>query len=438
MPAASVVSRYRRLFSIEEIERSRVLQQLYVVMLFGFLLTFYEWARNADTTVRAAAQGRHECWPFFPGCGDLAFTTPLPQGYSHNLLYMGWLAVILTAAWAVWERRWVLAHGLMVSLFVWKALTHYVLTMALTKNYHYHHLVFAFALLFLPRKLYFLRRLVVLLYLFAASIKLHEGWILGTFFSSLKSGLPFVPDALIPVATNLVIGMLTASPLLLSRDRVLQRVELLMLAGFHLFSGLLVGFTYPVTMLPVLFLLFWDAAPAKALPFDRRLAAGWAFALLLGVGQAVPRFIPGDEKLTLEGAKFGLYMFDANHQCVSTTRAVARSGAVDRKRTESIAAQERCDPWAKLFRIQELCQRSPDVSRVAWTFDHSINGGPFYRLVDTEDACRLTYQTFAHNAWLRLPEEGAAVVGYPVKNVYDPPHNFGRRSGSRRREKMEQ
>jgi len=432
-----LVARYRRLFSVEELEGSRALQHLYVVVLFGFFLTFYEWARSSEVTARSAEQGTHECWPFFPSCGDWYFLTTLPYGYSHTTFYLGFLAVILGAGWAAYRRLWLRAHALMLPLFGWKVLAHYVLTMAYTKNYHYHHLVFAFALLFLPRKLHFLRILTVLLYLTAASIKIHDGWVLGTFFSSLRAGIPLVPDALIPVATNLVIGMLVAAPLLLSRDRWLQRAELCLLVGFHLFSGVLVGYAYPITMLPVLFILFWEPPPARPPPLDRRLAAGWAFAFVLLAGQALPRLIRGDEKLTLEGAKYGLYLFDANHQCVSTSHVVRSNGSVDTKRTESIAAQERCDPYAKLFRLQQLCKRSPGVSRVAWTFDHSINGGPFYRIVDTDDACGLSYHALSHNAWLRLPEDGAAVAGYPVKNVYDPPHAFGRRTGSRHREQAE-
>lgn len=136
--------------------------------------------------------------------------------------------------------------------------------------------------------------------------------------------------------------------------------------------------------------------------------------------QLMPVFIQGDEKLTLEGNKYGLYMFEANHQCISTTRIFFHDGKVRTDKRESKSARDRCDPYRVWFHIKnKFCERMPGGVRVAWTFDHSINGGPFLRIVDVEDVCTLSYHALKHNAWIRTERDKPPVIGYPVENIYE-------------------
>src|SRR5262249_26378440 len=45
----------------------------------------------------------------------------------------------------------------------------------------------------------------------------------------------------------------------------------------------------------------------------------------------------------------------------------------------------------------------------------------FYKIVDTQNVCELDYQFWRHNEWIRLPEEGAEIAGYPRPNhLYGP------------------
>jgi hypothetical protein len=39
-------------------------------------------------------------------------------------------------------------------------------------------------------------------------------------------------------------------------------------------------------------------------------------------------------------------------------------------------------------------------------------------MVDEQDVCSLEYDPFFHNPWISGPEDGAPVIGYPVKNEY--------------------
>jgi hypothetical protein len=200
---------------------------------------------------------------------------------------------------------------------------------------------------------------------------------------------------------------------------VRQRLALVALIVFHLYSGILVKYMYPTMVLPPLLILFGPRYLAIPSPVGARGLPGWALMALASVAQAISFAIPGDVKLTLEGNYYGLYMFEANHQCVSETEIHRKDGAKTSERVESPSARRRCNPYATWFELMETCRAEDTVARIAWRFDHSINGGPFYRIVDTPDACRLSYQAFRHNAWIRLPEEGAPIMGRPVKNFYD-------------------
>jgi len=111
-------------------------------------------------------------------------------------------------------------------------------------------------------------------------------------------------------------------------------------------------------------------------------------------------------------------MFEANHQCISQHTLYFKDGSTETDIRESIDARRRCDPYRAWFKFQSSCANGTLVDRIEWQFDHSINGGPFYRIVDEQDVCSLEYKAFGRNEWIKTPEEGATIIGYPVKNVY--------------------
>jgi hypothetical protein len=122
----------------------------------------------------------------------------------------------------------------------------------------------------------------------------------------------------------------------------------------------------------------------------------------------------------MEGDKYRLYMFEANHQCVSSVRIYDRRGQVQTTRGESAIAHKRCDPYRQWFRLQQLCIRSKNsIDHVEWQYDHSINGSPFYRIVDVHDACVLQYNALSRNTWIKTLDDNPARIGYPVKNFYE-------------------
>lgn len=134
--------------------------------------------------------------------------------------------------------------------------------------------------------------------------------------------------------------------------------------------------------------------------------------------QLTPKMIPGDEKLTLEGNYYGLYMFESNHQCISNATYYFEDETTETETHTSMSARNRCDPYQYWFRFNEICEHKPEVERVAWTFDHSINGNSFLRIVDLEDACSVDYSPFGRNEWIKTHEDNPPAMGKPAKNLY--------------------
>ena len=410
---------YAKLFSIEEIRDCTVLQWLLGVSLFVFSLTFHDWMPLLTVSRENAVEGEHLCWPYFPSCGDWYFLSALPFGYSQNMFYMLLLVIMLAVAGAIWKKKWSVAHLGLLLLWLWEFSFIFILNIGKRGNYDYYQIILTAILLFLPHKLSFLRISFCYLYFLSASIKIHEGWILGTYFSSLKLGMPIFPRETIPLFTNIVIFMeMVGTWFLLSRRVVLQRAALAFFIFFHLYSGILVWYRYPATILPYLLILFGSAKSYVQVPLGRKSLPGWFLLLLLSVGQSLSFLIPHDAKLTFEGMNYGFYMFDSNHQCVSAEKLIYHDGQSRIVNKELASSRSRCDPYYRLFKLWQICKKDKSLARIEWEFMHSINGGPFYLIVKEPNACELEYDAFRHNEWIKTPEKGAIKLGYPVQNLY--------------------
>ena len=416
-----VLGWYRRIFSIREIEESTALKWAFGAAVFSHFVAFSSWFYSKATTVDAITANRQSCWPHFQECDSLLFLRTLPEGYSQPFLYMVLFGTLLLSVYLMHKKEWVLAHMALMPSFIWHTVATFVLTYSLSGNYEYYLAILTGVLLFIPHKEFFLKLSLVLFYFLAGVLKLHEGWVLGTYFSTLSTGLPLFPDWSIPIWTNLVIFMeIVGSWFLFSKHTRLQRMAVFFFLAFHLYSGLLVGYRYPSTVLPTVLILFGLFYRATPVPFGKKAIAGWALVVFMFVGQSINVLIPGDTKLTLEGNSYGLYMFEANHQCISTVSLVDTDGeVVNSYRDESPSARSRCNPYRYWFPMKQNCPAYNLAEvRVAWTFDHSINGGPFLRIVDEQDVCSLEYKAFSHNEWIKTHADTPEIIGYPVENIY--------------------
>jgi len=321
---------------------------------------------------------------------------------------------LLAAVYAMYRGLWVITHLLILILFLCKVyftLTSYV---DLNGNYDYYHNMFCVVYLFIPYKVFFARLTLVFFYFLSTATKIHPSWVLGQYFTALKNGLPIFPAGSEIFMTNLVVFMeMVGAWFLFSSNKVIQRLVFVFFVAFHLYSGILVGYRYPsIAMTPLLILFGPWFTPSLNVPIDRRSIPGWALmSALLGL-QMIPHLIEGDEKMTMEGNFYGLYMFEANHQCYG---AVTRGDAAVFS-LNSHLSHVRCDPYAFWFRAKSrFCSSALTGDKYRIVFNHSINGGPFYEIVDESDLCSLTYQPFSHNAWIK-DEKLARPVARPVQN----------------------
>ena len=415
-----ILSQYRAFFSVEEIEKSSVLQWVFGATIFSHIVIFVSWFGSIFTTSDGVARGVHLCWPYFQSCGELLFLRTLPEGYSQPFVYALLFGTSLLAVYTMYRKDWVLSHMLLTVLFVWHVFVLFVLTAGLAGNYNYYLAILSFVLLFAPHKEFFLKLTLVVLYFLSTAVKIHEGWILGTYFSALKTGLPLFPDWSIPIWTNLVIFMeMVGAWFLLSKRGVLQKVVFTWFLFFHVYAALFVGPRFPLVVIPTMLILFGPWYQYQQIPRDMRSLFGWMLIIVLFGVQSVSFLMPGDVKRTLEGNLYGVYMFEANHQCISEIVVHTKNGEEQNSRQESVNARNRCDPYRVWFALNQLCTRNTQtLERISWTFDHSINGGPFYRIVDVENACDLTYKPFSHNEWIKTLSDNPEIIGYPVENIY--------------------
>lgn len=414
-----LVGRYNWLFSLHEVDKDVALRLFGGAVLIGFIMSFRGWEGNYATSLPAALNGDALCWPFLQNCYDWFFMDRRPYGYIQNTIFMVMLGLIFTAAYGLLAKKYSIAHLCILILFIWKL---YLISINynINANYDYYHNAFTLIFLFLPHKRFFASLSVVAFYFLSTATKIHESWTLGTYFSSLVTDLPIFPDGTTMLWTNLVIFMeMIGAWLLFSHNKYIQRTMFAFFAIFHLYSGTLVGYHYPLIVTPTLLIFFGPLyRPFHGVPLDRKAILGWFLMAFFLMAQMISHLIPGDEKLTLEGNFYGLYMFEANHQC-SIRMYNDKGEAIFNE--DSTSARNRCDPYRYMFKGQKkFCPPKGSnavIAKISFKQTHSINGGPFYLIVDEPDLCALKYKPFSRNKWIK-DETEAKPTARPRKNYY--------------------
>lgn len=412
---------WQKLIHFEEYkDHAKELQYTLGSLLLAYFVWVYGVTTSSIVSISSVLEKTYFCPAFNQHCEWMRFLEPLPYGYSQTMFYAGVFVIFLITAHAIIEKKFVNAYTGLLLLFLLKI--YYLFATVSFGNYDYYDLVLLAVMLFLPYRRFFVRLAFVTLYFLAATIKIHEGWYLGQYFTSLQNGLPiFGTGVLAIVLTQLVIVMqMIDGWFLLSKKRLYQQIAFCYFLLFHLYSILLVAWRYPVSDLPILITLFYLFRPydIEVPKINRSSLMGYAFILCMFVLQAIAILIPGDQKLTLEGNYFGLYMFEANHQCVISFAIQNNDGTQFTTKYHSDDARNRCDPYKFWFTATRNWCLDPRVLSVKMVEDHSINGGPFYRIVDEENICAQRYSPFTHNTWIKRLEDNPEIVGYPKKNFY--------------------
>jgi hypothetical protein len=403
---------YLRFFGVHEIGQDIILKWMTGAILLGFFVTFDAWKYSESTTLRAVEHSTYTCWPFFQNCQSLIWMSVLPFGYTQTIFFMALFGIMIATAYFMYEKRWDVVHALIFVLFIAKI---YLMLIDYEHkgNYDYYHNAFCIIYLFARNKVFFFRFCIVFFYFLSTASKIYPSWVIGEYFTALKTGLPIFPYGTEMVMTNIVIIMeMIFSWLLLSSNRILQRTVLLFFIAFHLYSGALVGYRYPATVLPALIILFGPWFRPLSPPIGRTSLVGWGLMGILLAAQITPHVISGDEKLTLEGNQYGLYMFEANHQCYSK---ISRGDKV-LSSMRSASARFRCDPYFVWFLAKNI-HCGAGEGPIKMVYNHSVNGRNFREIVNEPDICNLEYKAFGHNSWIK-DETTAPIGGVPVQNIY--------------------
>ncbi len=420
---AKISRYYTSVFSISEFEGNKTLIWIVWALIFTIFITIERWFREGvftrSSTILERPNEGYLCWPHWTNCSDYYFFDLFPVSYTGNIFFVGLLCLIFLSYKFLYKKEYTKLHLMLLLLFCIKFFWVFFLSYKTAWNYDYYDLAFLFVVLFLSHKVFFLRLVFVLLYFIAAPLKFDESWILAKYFSTLKLGLPLFPESLAPLFTNFVIFLqIIGTWLLLSSKNRIQSVAYLFFLLFHVYSWFLVGFRYLLTTIPILHLLFSEGnLPKFAFPKEKKVVFWILFVLSLFVSQVwVMTWFSADRKLTLEGNRYSLYMFEANHQCVTNIAFRDPDGKEWTFSHSSHQAMRRCSPYTVWFFIANQCKKYNNTIQVRWTYDHSVNGSPFYRIVDQNDSCKLDYKAFSRNEWIRDERLPEYIIGYPVKN----------------------
>jgi len=405
---------YHDCFNVDEIRSSR---RLIILFYAVAALSIFDLTQVSFTSL--SVYGNDTCWAFFPNCTEVFPLPNLPEGYFYTGL-MGFLLFMHVAAIVLaYHSNWTQAHFILTLILLWKFSFHFILRDTGKQNFEYFMLLPAFVFLFSKNKLNSSRWIWATLYFFAASVKFHEAWIAGTYFSSMRLGLPLVSSKLTPVVSQLaIIFEIAFSYGLIAKNVKYRALSFYLWVGFHLYSVFLVGYFYPVRCLVYLFILFYPIKDAEMLPASalRSQPLFLAFLTLLYVLHIIPMTSKRDIRFTFEGLGAGFFMFDSNHQCFIQYKLFDQNENIIVSNVQSlIEPRSRCSPWHVLQKIHRLCLNKKP-SRAEYIHDHSINGGPIYRMVHESDACNLKYKFWGNNQWIKDISENPKIVGYPYFN----------------------
>jgi hypothetical protein len=408
------------LFINEEVRNSRFLQTAYWTLLIGFYLAFSYWLDSSHITWNSQSRAFDICPAYFQSCEDWYFWKKWDFFYFKEALFGVLFSLLTASALAAYFKNWKLAVYSLLPLVAFKIYYVFFLTSWAIAEYEYFHIPIVLALIFCYQKKFAMRFVFILVYFLSALAKLNEAWIVGTDFTALKGGLPFFSFSMIPYLTNGLILFEIISPwFLISKNRKLRYLVIGAWTALHLYSILFVGSMYAMYCLPLLFCLFLpDPDPISDFKIKSvKNLALWLIVTTLLVLTLIPWLIPVDRSATLQGRRLGIQMFNANHQCESSQNFFYKDGSLKSELYTNTGSMSRCAPYPLFYILKKRCSEE-NLMSIRWKFYSSLNGGPFFEMVNTENLCDLTYREFSKNEWIKDDFNQLPAAGYPRKNSF--------------------
>lgn len=415
-----------------------------VKILIGtlFIISLAAWFKN-PFLLFGVINGENfsvSCPPVFEGCYQHVFNakTWLEESFGEfwpNIMQMVALLPIEIGVLALLTNRFKLAWACLLVVFFMRAAA--MLTTYPILNFDFYDIVFLFAVLFLPNKIFSAKIVYVFIYFLCSTIKFDDGWTVAGYFLSLKEGLPLIgknEGAVITVSNLVILSQIFFGWGLIAGNSVVRKISFAFFLLFHLYSTAIVGLRFPMSTLPLLFVLFaWDlkdewkeresARHIKGFYFPEgvplrtgRLVLG-AFCCILLIAQVWKIAIPGQEKLTFSGSGASFFMFDGNRQCAVAYEKKGDDGAFKIEfEIGNVFAQNRCSV-ANYYSVgrKMFCQEAGNS--IYMTVMSSLNGSELYKTVERVDICQTDYKVFGNNDWIKT-EQSAKTGIRVVENTY--------------------
>lgn len=397
---------------VNEIEKDPILRIYGSLLSLVYILCVLYWHQYGFLNI-FSKNIEAICWPFFNSCESLRIFSS--EQIKLILISMA-LVAGLNAFLFVKSRRIILPYFILLSLDLLR-LTFVLFDYRARLNQHYMIFFMVFTFLFISNKRLFLKWMLISFYFWAGTIKLNQEWISG---EVIYGPLWLIPESFKTLATTYVVILeLFLIWGLLSRKPLIFWGTLFQLGLFHLESLSVVGFFYPALM--VIFLMifpldFLNRKLSHGLNFQlanksllaRTNRAGWSLLIFLAILNLLPRFLPGDTRLTGEGRFYALHMFDAKTSCLSqaTIHWSTKQPQILDLRIPSVV-RIRCDPIVFLSRMRRLCRQyanNSEVKKIDWLLTGKFSSESEGQvIVDLKDFCKINpkYNIFSHNSWIQ-------------------------------------
>jgi hypothetical protein len=352
------------------------------------------------------------CWPLLRGCETLRALTVQQLAWGLRGYFA---AAVLVAVLFLIPRRTALAcfglAGLSAFLMLFAALD-----FRLRANQHYLVLWISAVFLLLPSKRDAIRVLLVLFYVWAATLKLNPDWISG---AALPVADWIIPASLVVAAcVYLIVLEAGVSWGLLAGPGWIFWGALAQFFLFHVVSWQQVGFYFPMVMfllLSVFPLIRLGPGGSEGASVLSRLLRGRlrpsTYAMMAGLSlfQLPPLLIPGDAALTGEGRSYALHMVDAGVRCRGWAVVRHRDGSTSEVDLHGKAVTRiACDPIVIAERARNICEGRSRFTSGAVELDlHLVarrrSGVALETIIDLAGFCarKVRYNPFGRNDWIR-------------------------------------
>ncbi len=382
--------------------------------VYGFFLSLAHslstlwWVKGGYLPLFDKLSSEAVCWPLFPFCQSLRFSTP----FAAQMTIWIYFAVCLLVGVSFLNRKTLVTayFGLLAIQATKLALL--AIDYRLRMNQHYMLFFASITFLFIPHKRDTLRVLIALFYFWAGTLKLNWEWISGDdlyhplwLFSG--RGVIFACSYVILMELVLVWGLFSKRP-------VVFWLTFTNLIIFHLFSWPIVHFFYPLLMFCILSIYVlckvWPSENDSTLLARIRTkqwnSTCYRWILLFCALQLIPWAFPGDSAITGEGRLYALHMFDSLTTCENVFTFKYQDGHQETLPVQfQTSARMKCDPIVMYGIAKNLCRERQD--KKLSDFDVSMKTRhsdemTLKQIVNIKNFCSsdIAYNPLWHNSWI--------------------------------------